>query len=81
MQYLFVFLGTVVRHAHKNLMTAHNLAVVFTPNLVRDTQPAAAAIPASQQEAMATAALYMKQMNEGMALIQLLIVHNEKIFQ
>ncbi|KAI8144899.1 Rho GTPase activation protein [Fennellomyces sp. T-0311] len=82
LQYLFTFLGMVVSHADKNLMTAHNLAVVFTPNLIRDNQPAATAtIPSTQQEAMANAALYMKQMNEGMALVQLLIVHNEKIFQ
>ncbi|KAI9498351.1 Rho GTPase activation protein [Zychaea mexicana] len=82
LRYLFAFLNTVVSKADKNRMTSHNLAVVFTPNLIRDstTQPANVPIPATQQEAMANAALYMKQMNEGMGLVQLLISHNERIF-
>lgn len=59
-------------------MTAHNLAVVFAPNLIHDGNDSNAT-PGTQQEAIANAAVYMKRVNEGMALIQLLIVHHEKV--
>lgn len=36
---LLRFLYSVQGHSAYNLMTAHNLAVVFTPNLVRSTNP------------------------------------------
>src|SRR5947209_20112614 len=34
MRYLFSFLHLVAAHSSENLMTPHNIAVVFTPNLV-----------------------------------------------
>ncbi|KAI9277121.1 Rho GTPase activation protein [Phascolomyces articulosus] len=82
LRYLFEFLGTVVQHVEKNRMTSHNLAVVFTPNLIRDSgnSTSGSGTPATQQEAMANAALYMKQMNEGMGLVQLLITHHARVF-
>lgn len=76
--YLVRFLVRVVQHADKNRMTAHNIAVVFAPNLIHDGSDSNA-MSGSQQEAIANAAMYMKRVNEGMALIQLLIVHHEKV--
>ena len=73
-------MGIVVENVEKNRMTPHNLAVVFTPNLIRDTNNATPVIHSTQQEAMANAALYMKQINEGMGLVQFLITNNERIF-
>ncbi|KAI7854207.1 Rho GTPase activation protein [Circinella umbellata] len=80
LQYFFGFLGIVVKNVEKNRMTSHNLAVVFTPNLIRDTNMTTSAIPSTQQEAMANAALYMKQINEGIGLVQFLITNNERVF-
>lgn len=76
--YLVRFLDRVVQHADKNRMTAHNLAVVFAPTLIHDGNDSNAT-PGTQQEAIANAAVYMKRVNEGMALIQLLIVHHAKV--
>ncbi|KAI8084739.1 Rho GTPase activation protein [Halteromyces radiatus] len=76
LRYLCEFLSEVVQHSKFNKMTAHNLAVVFTPNLVRVDEPPNhqhANIPTSQQEAMASASLYLKQMNQGISLVEILI--------
>ncbi|ORZ15611.1 Rho GTPase activation protein [Absidia repens] len=78
LRYLMVFLFDVVQHSNINKMTAHNLAVVFTPNLIRIDDPVNnnqdyAAIPSTQEGAMATAALYLKQMNQGISLVEMLI--------
>lgn len=78
------FLSEVVEHSHSNKMTAHNLAVVFTPNLIRVDEPLCtsdnsdknnyASVPSTQQEALANATLYLKQMNQGISLIEKMII-------
>ncbi|CAO3584478.1 unnamed protein product [Absidia cylindrospora] len=78
LRYLMVFLFDVVQHSNLNKMTAHNLAVVFTPNLIRIDDPVTnnqnyADIPSTQEGAMANAALYLKQMNQGISLVEMLI--------
>jgi hypothetical protein len=83
LRYLMRFLSEVVEHSHNNKMTAHNLAVVFTPNLIRVDEPLStsnsdqnnyATVPSSQQEALANATLYLKQMNQGISLVEKMII-------
>ncbi|ORX61722.1 Rho GTPase activation protein [Hesseltinella vesiculosa] len=73
--YLLKFLHQVTDHAETNRMTAHNLAVVFAPNLIRAEQNTINldTAMASQEVAMASATLYLKQMNQGISLLQVLI--------
>ncbi|SAM08189.1 hypothetical protein [Absidia glauca] len=56
LRYVLLFLWEVVQHSGVNKMTAHNLSVVFTPNLIRVDEPATTdyvQVPSNQQEAMA----------------------------
>lgn len=78
LRYLLVFLWEVVQHSEVNKMTAHNLSVVFTPNLIRVDEPVPTSyvqVPSNQQEAMASATLYLKQMNQGISLVEKLILN------
>jgi hypothetical protein len=78
LRYVLVFLWEVVQHSGVNKMTAHNLSVVFTPNLIRVDEPATTdyvQVPSNQQEAMASATLYLKQMNQGISLVEKLILN------
>lgn len=64
-------------------MNIHNLSVVFTPNIIRAEEVASSAyinVPDTQQSALADAAVYLKQMNQGMVLIQLLVAKYGEIF-
>lgn len=64
-------------------MNTHNLSVVFTPNMIRAEEITSAAymnVPDTQQSALADAAIYLKQMNQGMILVQLLITKYDEIF-
>jgi Rho GTPase-activating protein 1 len=74
----------VSEHAYNNRMNTHNLAVVFTPNMIRAEQVAADSqymnVPDTQQSALADAAVYLNQMNQGMALVKLLITKCDEIF-
>ncbi|KAI8329297.1 Rho GTPase activation protein [Chlamydoabsidia padenii] len=81
LRYLMVFLSKVAQHSNTNKMTAHNLAVVFTPNLIRVDEPTStnnkndyATIPSTQQEALVNATLYLKQMNQGISLVEQMII-------
>ena len=82
LKYLCQFLKEVSEHADKNRMNTHNLSVVFTPNIIRPEQvyDSYVKVPDTQQAALADAAVYLKQMNQGMVLVQLLIVKNKDIF-
>jgi hypothetical protein len=84
LKYICQFLREVSGHASKNRMNTHNLSVVFTPNMIRaeEVTPSAAYmnVPDTQQSALADAAVYLKQMNQGMILVQLLITKFDDIF-
>ncbi|ORY94038.1 Rho GTPase activation protein [Syncephalastrum racemosum] len=81
LRHLMSFLREVVEHVDQNRMNVHNLAVVFTPSLVREASAKVdSKAPSTQEAAMAAAAVYMKQMNEGMALTQFLISAGEQLF-
>lgn len=69
-------------------MNTHNLSVVFTPNMIRAEEvPISSSsgsyvnVPDTQQSALADAAVYLKQMNQGMVLVQLLITKHDAIFE
>ncbi|CAO3681851.1 unnamed protein product [Umbelopsis ramanniana] len=69
LKYLFSFLHDVSNHSDQNLMTAHNIAVIFSPNLLR-----------SEDEGdMPDPATYLQQMNKGMGLVRCLIQESERI--
>lgn len=81
------FLKEVSDHSSKNRMNIHNLAIVFTPNIIRaeaaDTKKKSnkfVNVPETQESALQDAAAYLKQMNLGMALVQLLISRYNDIF-
>ncbi|CAO3625905.1 unnamed protein product [Mucor hiemalis] len=83
LRYLCRFLKEVSEHSSKNRMNIHNLSVVFTPNIIRAEEIASSAyvnVPDTQQSALADAAVYLKQMNQGMVLIQLLVAKHGEIF-
>ncbi|KAF7727700.1 hypothetical protein EC973_007256 [Apophysomyces ossiformis] len=72
LKFLVDFLYEVSQHSSENRMNAHNLALVFTPNVIRaiDGDGGESMKP---QEAVASAALYLTQMKQGMGLMKLLI--------
>ncbi|KAG2214298.1 hypothetical protein INT47_000854 [Mucor saturninus] len=83
LKYICQFLRLVSEHANRNRMNTHNLSVVFTPNMIRAEEVTSAAyinVPDTQQSALADAAVYLKQMNQGMVLVQLLITKHDEIF-
>lgn len=83
LKYICEFLRLVSEHSNKNRMNTHNLSVVFTPNMIRAEQVAPTTfmnVPDTQQSALADAAIYLKQMNQGMELVQLLITKYDEIF-
>lgn len=83
LKYICQFLKEVSQHSIKNRMNTHNLSVVFTPNIIRADEIASSAyinVPDTQQSALADAAVYLKQMNQGMILVQLLITKFDDIF-
>ncbi|GAB5585715.1 hypothetical protein Unana1_00615 [Umbelopsis nana] len=69
LKYLFTFLHEVSQHSDQNLMTVHNIAVIFAPNLLR----------ADSESSMPDPALYLQQMNKGMGLVRLLVQESEQI--
>lgn len=69
LKYLFTFLHDVTKHADQNLMTAHNIAVIFVPNLLR----------ADSDSSMPDPALYLQQVNKGMGLIKCLVEDSQQI--
>lgn len=88
LKYICQFLKQVSEHASKNRMNTHNLSVVFTPNMIRAEEvPTSSSsgnymnVPDTQQSALADAAVYLKQMNQGMVLVQLLITKCDDIFE
>ncbi|CAO0797743.1 unnamed protein product [Mucor circinelloides] len=88
LKYICKFLKQVSEHASKNRMNTHNLSVVFTPNMIRAEEvPNSSSsgnyvnVPDTQQSALADAAVYLKQMNQGMVLVQLLITKYDAIFE
>ncbi|KAI8055566.1 Rho GTPase activation protein [Gilbertella persicaria] len=83
LKYLCEFLKQVSDHSIKNRMNTHNLSVVFTPNMIRAEQVNASRyvnMHETEQAALADAAVYLKQMNQGMQLVQLLITKHQDIF-
>lgn len=69
LKYLFTFLHEVSQDSDQNLMTVHNIAVIFAPNLLR----------ADSESSMPDPALYLQQMNKGMGLVRLLVQESEQI--
>ena len=61
-------------------MNIHNLSVVFTPNLIRADE-SLSNTHETEQSALADAAVYLKQMNQGMQLVRLLIAKHKEIFE
>ncbi|KAL0092398.1 Rho GTPase activation protein [Phycomyces blakesleeanus] len=84
LKYLLAFLREVSENSDKNLMTVHNLAVVFTPNLIRVTEnnKEHSEIDAAEVEEMVSvnAGLYLHQMNQGIGLVRLLITERDRPF-
>ncbi|KAI9308310.1 Rho GTPase activation protein [Cunninghamella echinulata] len=81
MQYLCKFLSEVEQHSGSNRMTAHNLAVVFAPNLIHANDPNENNNnPTTQQEAMINAKLYLEQMNQAISVVEYLILHQQSLF-
>lgn len=88
LKYICHFLQQVSEHSAKNRMNVHNLAIVFTPNIIRveelptkiKKKKAFMNVPDTQESALQDAAIYLKQMNQGMALVQLIISRYNDIF-
>jgi hypothetical protein len=85
LKYLAEFLDKVSQHSTDNRMNIHNLAVVFTPNIIRTKTiqsegRAYMAVPDSQQSALQDASVYLQQMNKGMNLVKLLIAKHTDLF-
>ncbi|KAI8976018.1 Rho GTPase activation protein [Pilobolus umbonatus] len=86
LKFLCHFLKEVAENSMKNRMNIHNLSVVFTPNIIRSESVSLKNdskyihVPDTQQSALADAALYLQQMNQGMILIQLLVAKYDPIF-
>ncbi|CAO3626806.1 unnamed protein product [Cunninghamella blakesleeana] len=85
LRYLCKFLSQVEQHSQSNRMTAHNLAVVFAPNLIHANDPNEdknkfAEVPITQQEAMVNAKVYLEQMNQAIKVVEYLIVHQQSLF-
>ncbi|KAG0166965.1 hypothetical protein DFQ30_006534 [Apophysomyces sp. BC1015] len=83
--YVFDFLGKVSQNSELNKMTPHNLAIVFSPNLVRDrdTKPVSGygpVVTSLSQDALTTAAQCVRQMNQDMGLVRMMILERERIF-
>jgi hypothetical protein len=69
LKYLFSFLRQVSDHSNENLMTVHNIAVIFAPNLLR----------ADSESDMPDPAAYLQQMNKGMGLIRCLVQEGDRV--
>ncbi|KAI8369211.1 Rho GTPase activation protein [Choanephora cucurbitarum] len=80
LSYVCNFLKEVSDNSNKNRMNTHNLSVVFTPNMIRADESLKNAHE-TEQSALADAAIYLKQMEQGMQLVRLLIAKHEDIFQ
>ncbi|CAO3662872.1 unnamed protein product [Rhizopus stolonifer] len=82
LSYLCKFLKEVSDHSITNRMNIHNLSVVFTPNIVRSEETATSKfvnVPDNQQSALENATVYLKQMGQGMALVELLISKHQEL--
>lgn len=82
LSYLCKFLKEVSDHSITNRMNTHNLSVVFTPNIVRSEEMATSKfvnVPDNQQSALENATVYLKQMGQGMALVELLISKHQEL--
>ncbi|KAI8338842.1 Rho GTPase activation protein [Blakeslea trispora] len=80
LNYICKFLKEVSDNSAKNRMNIHNLSVVFTPNLIRADE-SLSNTHETEQSALADAAVYLKQMNQGMQLVRLLIAKHKEIFE
>ncbi|OBZ83406.1 Rho GTPase-activating protein 1 [Choanephora cucurbitarum] len=80
LNYVCKFLKEVSDNSNKNRMNTHNLSVVFTPNMIRADE-SLKNVHETEQSALADAAIYLKQMEQGMQLVRLLIAKHEDIFQ
>ncbi|KAI9025289.1 Rho GTPase activation protein [Phycomyces nitens] len=78
LKYLLAFLRDVSENSDKNLMTIHNLAVVFTPNLIRVAEKDKEVL--SDTEDAEKVVLYLHQMNQGIGLVRLLINERDRPF-
>ncbi|KAL9536967.1 hypothetical protein MBANPS3_012204 [Mucor bainieri] len=75
LRYLVFFLAQVSEHSESNKMTVHNLAIVFSPSLIRSTV-AFSDILTSPVDA----AVYLGQMKLHMTFIEFLIKEKDAIF-
>ncbi|PHZ07881.1 Rho GTPase activation protein [Rhizopus microsporus ATCC 52813] len=81
--YLCKFLKEVSENSSRNRMNIHNLSVVFTPNIIRAEEVTSGNyvnVPDNQHSALENATVYLKQMSQGMSLVELLIAKNQDIF-
>ncbi|KAG1150458.1 hypothetical protein G6F38_002031 [Rhizopus arrhizus] len=82
LRYLCKFLKEVSDHSNMNRMNIHNLSVVFTPNIIRSEETSTnnyVNVPDNQHSALENATVYLKQMNQGMALVELLIAKHQEL--
>ncbi|CAO0800364.1 unnamed protein product [Mucor circinelloides] len=75
LQYLIYFLAQVSEHSDRNKMTAHNLAIVFSPCLIRSTVAFSDILTNP-----ADAAVYLGQMKSHMVFIEFLIKEKDTVF-
>ncbi|CAO3699915.1 unnamed protein product [Rhizopus microsporus] len=81
--YLCKFLKEVSENSGRNRMNIHNLSVVFTPNIIRAEEVTSGNyvnVPDNQHSALENATVYLKQMSQGMSLVELLIAKSQDIF-
>ncbi|KAI8971982.1 hypothetical protein BDF20DRAFT_838248 [Mycotypha africana] len=82
LSYICKFSKEVSQHAHKNNVDTHNLAVVFTPSMIRAEEASPTdtymAVPGNNQAALTPADAYLKIMNKGISLVQVLITKMNK---
>ncbi|KAI7866426.1 Rho GTPase activation protein [Spinellus fusiger] len=80
LKFILAFLRDVSQHSDKNKMTIHNLAVVFTPNLIRFTEEKDVSgkhALDSHHAAIVDANLCMSQMNQGIHLVRWMMTQKD----
>ncbi|CAO3608790.1 unnamed protein product [Mucor fragilis] len=75
LQYLVSFLAQVSENSDCNKMTVHNLAIVFSPSLIRSTVTFSDILTSPED-----AAVYLGQMKLHMAFIEFLIKEKDAVF-
>ncbi|KAI9008913.1 Rho GTPase activation protein [Phycomyces nitens] len=79
LHYILCFLGEVADHSDVNCMTANNLAILFAPSLIN--HPVASVDqPATQEEALVRANLYLKELQNSIDCLEWMIIDHKLLF-